>query len=159
MKRLKGSVLLVFLITVIVAGCGTEGSVSDKEVDIKASTPEGNVESKIKQEVPTEEELGLPIYPNAEVDKDASGTIENTTKEGTSKYEGLVLITGDDYNTVVNWYRERLSGMPGFFDMTMGQSDSGTALFSVGTDKEARVVTITEGTDGKTQITVASATR
>lgn len=157
MKKLLALTALLLALALI-TGCGSKVTVTDKEIDVKVKTPEGDVESKVSDDVPTEAELGLPVYPDAEIDEETSGSVETTTEEGTATFKGVSLITDDDFDAVVAWYREKLSGMAGFFDMTMGQADSGTAVFSVGTDKTYKVVTIEKSASGNTKINVASST-
>lgn len=158
MKKLVVPVFLLLAVALLM-GCGTKVTVTDKETKIEVDTPEGKVESEVSDRIPTEEELGLPIYPDAELDKESSGTVDTTTEEGTASFKGVNLITDDPFSEVVAWYREKLSGMPGFLDMTLGQDSGENALFSVGTEGEAKIVGVEKAPNGKTKISVASATR
>ena len=154
----------LFIGAVAVAGCGKskvtmetdEGKVevSEKGGKITTETDKGKTVTEVSDKVPTEEELGVPVYPNAKVDKDSSGSITTTTEEGTSTFVGASLVTDDSFSEVVAWYKEKLSGKPGFVDLSMGSTE--TALFSVGTEEEGRIVAIETNEDGKTQISIAS---
>jgi hypothetical protein len=149
---MAGSVVLVgTMVLTLLTGCGG--------TTVEVRTSQGKVTSEVSDKLPTEEEIGIPIYPNARVDKERSGSVTTTTKEGTATFKGANLVTEDPYEEVTAWYEEKLSGMPGYLDMTMGQyATSGSALFSVETEKGAKVVAIDKAADGKTKISIASST-
>ncbi|MBU1669531.1 MAG: hypothetical protein KKF41_15535 [Actinobacteria bacterium] len=153
-----------FVIGVLTAtGCGSgkttivtdegKAEISEEGNKIVTETGEGTTTTEVADELPTEEDLGVPIYPDSTYDKESSGSISTTTEEGTSKIVSATLMTDDSVNKVVAWYKDKLSGMPGFSDVT---ASSEGALFMVGDEAEGRIVAIDRNAQGKTEISIAS---
>ena len=148
MKRLALLMLVcaIAVVSIALCGCGNK---------ITTETDKGTQTSEESEELPTEEELGVPLYPGAKVYPESSGKITTTTQGDTKEFIGVNLVTNDAYPEVVAWYREKLSGMPGFVDMT-ASSGSENTLFSVGSGQDGRIVGIDKDASGNTKISIAS---
>jgi hypothetical protein len=156
MKRVLLITLAVcmMLAAVCLIGCGKSGvKVKTENGSLQVSTPKGslNVEGKM----PTEDELGVPIYPNATA---ARGGSVSTT-EGKSTYTAAVpLVTDDSVSEVVAWYKEKLAGMQGLKDMTTSEG----GMFAFQSGDQIKMVSIGPGTSlenkGKTTINIMSGT-
>ena len=105
---------------------GTEGSAEateDGEREITVEEPQEEGESgkvtlegdngeeatiEVQEEVPSEESLGAPIYPNAEYIEGSgvSGTTTSGDKELTAS--GAEFTTSDDISKVVSWYKGKI---------------------------------------------------
>ncbi len=154
--------------TVAVVGCGgtrTEEITLDEE-DVKVTEENGEVkvetdegEASVSTKVPTEDEIGIPIYPGAQMYEDSAGSVTTTDEKGKTTYTAAVLYTDDPVAKVVEWYKDKLTGKPGFVDMSTTQAGEDVGLFMFQSGETLKTVTIAEDTDihpGKTAIAVAS---
>lgn len=107
---------------VLAAGCGKktktvrtpegtatiteEGRGDDASVKLEAETEEGKVTVEAGKKLPTEKELGVPIYPGSDVE--ASGSWSVTGEEGIGKLSGATLATKDDVDKVVEFYKSKV---------------------------------------------------
>jgi hypothetical protein len=156
MKRALLLLLSGFLVltTMWLVGCGGgKAKVETEKGDVEVSSPKGSI--KIESKVPTEAELGVPIYPNAEAVR--GGSI--TTTEGEETYSAAVpLVTDDSVEKVIAWYRDELAGKPGLQDLTTPEG----GMFAFQSGDEIKMISIGPGTSaenkGKTTINVMSGT-
>lgn len=167
MRKLVALVALGLLVAglLVFVGCGDSETtmmveeedveITEKDGEITTRTEEGETRTRVSDELPSEEELGVPIYPDSEVDPDSSGSVTTTTEEGTSRFSGVVLVTGDSPEKVIAWYKEKLAGEPNFSEFTMDDQNGTSALFTFGTEANAKTVAI-EASNGKTEIAIAS---
>ena len=150
--------LVVMLATLLVAGaaglvgCGkTSVKVDTKKGELEVETEKGGV--KVETGVPSEAELGVPVYPGAEGVKNAAGSVT----EGDKTYSAAQFVTEDPVSKVLDWYRNELKGEPGFIDMST--VEGGVLSFQAGS--EVKTVIIGPGQvdqKGKTVINVTSGT-
>lgn len=150
--------LVVMLAALLVAGavglvgCGkTSVKVDTKKGELEVETDKGGV--KVETGVPSEAELGVPIYPGAEGVKNAAGSVT----EGDKTYSAAQFLTEDAVSKVLDWYKNELKGEPGFIDMST--AEGGILSFQAGS--EIKTVTIGPGQvdqKGKTVIIVSSGT-
>ena len=168
----KATVVLLVLImafaVALAAGCGSKVTVQTEEG--KVTTTEKNGEVKVESEKGettitktevTEADIGVPIYPNAQMEKDAAGSVSTKNEQGDATWSAAVMWTEDSVADVVAWYRDKLSGKPGFTDMstTSGGEALGMMMFQAG-DNTLKTVTIGKNTvdqPGTTSIAISSA--
>jgi hypothetical protein len=171
MKRALVLMLLGILVlgAVALVGCGSKVTV--KTENGKVTTTEKNGEVKVESEKGdttvtttkkvTESEIGVPIYPNAKMDENAAGSVSTKNEKGETTWSAAVMWTEDPVADVVSWYRDKLSGKPGFTDMstTSGGEALGLMMFQAG-DNTLKTVTIGKNTvdhAGTTAIAISSA--
>jgi hypothetical protein len=136
------------------AGCGCGGTgvnVNKDNGSININSEKGSV--SLNNKTPTEAELGVPIYPNAKAVENASASYT----EGQTTYTAAQFVTGDPVATVITWYKGKLSGKPGFIDMST--AEGGILSFQDG--NVIRSVTVGPGSveqQGKTVIAIMSGT-
>jgi len=147
---LLASLLLLGAIGLV--GCGgAKVKVDTEEGSVDVQTSEGSV--KLNTKTPTEAELGVPIYPNAKAVENASGSVT----EGDKTYTAVQLVTDDPVATVLEWYKGKLSGKPGYIDMSTPEG----GILSFQADNEIKSVIIGPGQvdqKGKTTIAITSGT-
>ena len=145
---------------IVALGCGCDGDAPDagaaeKGEEVKIQTEKGQ-DTVMRGEV-TEEETGVPIFPGAETVEEESSTTRN--EEGDVTWSGAVMLTDTPFTKVAEWYREMLSGRPGFEDMSSSMEDEQIAIFVFGAGDETKMVTIcTGGTEylAKTVISIGA---
>jgi len=139
-------IALIVIIGVVVLGGITTGIIfavkggsdsSKKAVTEDVGTDEEQVETS--KEMPTEQQIGLPIYPNAKLYRDKKG-LEEGSDDKRAHYKEVWLETDDKFENVVAWYKEKLSGMKGFRDIS--KSPEHVQLMIKESDKSGRFVTI-----------------
>lgn len=93
-----------------VAGCGGKGS-----DDARSSGGEGDYEAveegqriSVRREPPPLEEIGLPLYPGSVYVEGSGGSYVAGGDQGYFESKSLAYRTGDPFDKVVDWYRERL---------------------------------------------------
>ena len=154
MKKFIGVMLVALLVLGLAAlvGCGGKKTTT--------TTKEG--ETTVSGEI-SEKDLGVPIYPGAKMDKNAAGTVKSKNEKGEEVWSAAVLWTDDPVSEVIDWYRDKLKGKPGFTDLTAGVPSPGTSeetgLFAFQEGDTFKMVTIGKGTvdhPGKTEIAIAS---
>jgi hypothetical protein len=70
-----------------------------------------------------------------------------------------VYVTEEPFNTVVGWYRETLSGRPGYEEETSSLEDQEIGIFYFELDDAQKMITVTRGGKehiGQTVISVCS---
>jgi len=81
---------------------------SQGDVPEEAQVGEGEVSYQIYHEAPSEGELGAPVYPGASYVPSSGGSVTGTGPEGDYTTVGGEFHTGDGFQQVLAWYRERL---------------------------------------------------
>ncbi|MBN2167614.1 MAG: hypothetical protein JW738_00090 [Actinobacteria bacterium] len=149
--------LLVITCLVLQTGCGKEktasktpeGSVevTEDENGMTIKTEEG--ETIISGEALSEKDLGIPIYPGAEmVDESVSSYIEKDT-EGRVTSLFATLQTQDSVSKVTGWYKEKLAGEPDFLDSTMSSGVDQMGMFSFQSGDLRTTVMVAKDIEGK----------
>jgi hypothetical protein len=145
------------------AGCGTTAvKVGNSEVQTKngqttIKTPTG--ETTVSSRIPTEAELGVPVYPNAKMDENASMAITNS--KGQKEYTVAKLWTDDSTDTVIAWYKGQLSGRPEYKEMPLTEGGVNEMIFAWKEGDKYKMVTVGPGKvdhPGKTIIAVGAGT-
>lgn len=102
--------------------------------------------------MPTEAELGVPIYPNAKMDENSQLAFQDT--------KVAVMWTEDASDKVIAWYRDKLRGKPGYNAIDTSQIGQNATLFTfTSPDNEVKMVTVGFGQGdhpGKTSIDIGS---
>jgi len=134
---LKKALILLMLLGLVVslvaiAGCGDkkttiktpEGEVTVEEGgggEVTYETDEGDVTYNVNDEAPSEDELGAPIYPDAEYVPGSGGTSTATGPEGDFIAAGAEFTTSDSYDDVLSFYKDEL-GEPMIEDSAMKET-------------------------------------
>ena len=152
-----GAVLVLVCMTLaMVAGCGsTSVSVKTPGGTLDIDRENGKVDVKtdkgelsVSTELPTEAELGVPVYPNAKMDENARLSWQDTRV--------AVLWTTDSPSKVIEWYKKELSSKPGYREMMSTENE---ALLATQSGNEVKMVTIGKNTvdhSGTTSIGIAA---
>ena len=160
MKKMLVLLLITALVmgVVALAGCGEkkvtiegedgEVDITEKDGDVSV-TDEGGDTTKITTDV-SEDDLGVPFYPGAEV---TMGSVVSSSGEG-----GASLSTKDSIAEVSAWYKDKLSGEPSFVDTSMDIEGEEVGWFSFQSgDSVATVMIVQDETSGQTSINIAIA--
>lgn len=124
--------------------------ISEDEGEVTIETDEGEVTYKGGEGEPSEEDLGVPIYPDAEYVEGSGGSGSASGSEGTTVYAGGEWTTDDDFDEVVGWYTDKL-GDP---DMTTSEGGVDTAIWMEG-DMSTDITTVTvSNEDGEVKIAI-----
>jgi Cu/Zn superoxide dismutase len=119
-KFLVFVLILAMTATLIaLAGCGKktttiktpEGDVTvtgEKGGEVTLHGEEGDVTYKSSEGEPTEEELGVPVYPDADYVPGSGSTASAGSEQGGLAVAGAEYTTKDDYDEVVSWYKQKL---------------------------------------------------
>ncbi len=125
-----------------------EVTVGEKGDEITIKTGEGEVTSKLGKKPPSEEELGVPVYPNAEYDPEAGGGI--ATYQGEEEKGTFIVATysvGSSFDEVVSWYKQKLGDPTGTFIAEIKQAtwfkQEGNDSITVVVQEEKGKVTLT----------------
>jgi len=133
---LKKALILLMLLGLVVslvaiAGCGDkkttiktpEGDVTVEEDggEVTYETDEGDVTYDVSDDAPTEDELGAPIYPDADYVPGSGGTSTATGPEGDFMAAGAEFTTSDSYDDVLSFYKDEL-GEPMIEDSAMKET-------------------------------------
>lgn len=148
---------------VVLAGCGEkkvtieddEGSVDVTEKDGEA-TITGEKGEKYRTKEIDEKDLGIPIYPGTKVQE---GTAASVTPEDTDESRSIAILeTKDSVSKVSAWYKDKLSGKPGFTDTSMASEGVEVGMFSFqdGDQLKSVIVGLNDET-GMTEIVLSSA--
>lgn len=170
MKRALVLMLLCILVlgAVALVGCGSKVTVetengkvttTEKNGEVKVESEKGDTTVTTTKKV-TEAEIGVPIYPNAKMDENASLSAQTKNEKGETTWSTAVLYTQDPVADVVTWYRDKLSGKEGFRDMSLTQGGEVMGLFMVQSGDAIKTVSIGKNTvdhPGTTTIAIATA--
>jgi hypothetical protein len=150
----------------VLAGCGGNGTtVKTPEGEIEVEPDEGRAtfteedgggSITVEQRVPTEEELGAPIYPGAELEEGSAVSVTAQDEEGMTAATGATFITDDPFQEVVDWYTDRL-GTPMYIE-TGETQEAAWMSGREGAGAEFSMVTVTYE-EGETRITIVRATQ
>ena len=103
----------------------------------------------------TEEQLGVPIYPGAVPTKDGGSVSISAREAGKSGWLGVANFTTDDeIDEVVAFYREKIG--EGAQTVDTEQDGKRSVVFNTQREQGWRMVSVQEGDEGKTKITIAS---
>jgi len=108
-KILAGALTIGLLAAVLqVTGCGAK-TTPGKSGDQAQGAEEGNY--TVSEQAPTEEQLGVPIYPGAQLVPGSGGVTTSGGSEGDVTNVGAIYETDDGLDEVVAWYTGKL-GQP-----------------------------------------------
>ena len=145
----------------IVSGCGGGEQTSQGFEDLTVEkTGEGGESGKVtfegeggessietSEQIPTEENLGAPIYPGAEYVAGSGITSRTTSGEKELLVSGAEFTTGDAYIDVANWYVQKLEMQP-----AVAGSDAAEWLYQ---NEAGKVIYITVAAEeGTVRITI-----
>jgi hypothetical protein len=133
------AVLLVVLAFTLVSGCAKSGT---EQVKVQTEGGEETVTRGQTNGEITKGENDVPVYPGAEPVDDESST--TTDREGAVTWKGYMLVTEEPFSKVAGWYRNALSGKPGF-DEISSSLDKQMVIFRFQLNGETRMVTICPG--------------
>ncbi len=138
MKRLLVLLMLVALLAglFVIAGCGDdkktvetpfgdvtieeedgEFSIDGGEGEVTFETDEGDVSYEYSDEVPSEKDLGAPIYPDAEYVPGSGGVVSGSSEGEEFTTAGAEFTTDDSFDDVVDFYTDEI-GEPFFMEET-----------------------------------------
>jgi hypothetical protein len=158
MKKVLVFALMAALLACVIGlvGCGGESvtvktdegevTVGEKDGGVSVETEEG--ETKLSTRMPTEDELGVPIYPDARMDENAQLAFKDT--------KVAVMWTEDVPDKVIAWYKDKLSGKPGYQELINTPTE---AMLVTQAGDVIKMVTIGKNTvdhPGTTSIGIAS---
>ncbi|PKQ27542.1 MAG: hypothetical protein CVT63_07425 [Candidatus Anoxymicrobium japonicum] len=138
MRKITGITLVIVLMAALgLAGCGGTGvkvsdtgvKVGNTEVETKGGkTTVKSGDTTITTKTPTEAELGVPIYPNAKMDENASVSVANS--KGDKEYAVASLWTEDSVDKVSTWYKQKLASKPEYREMPIAEGGTQEMLFT-----------------------------
>jgi len=159
MRRTAGLTIVALLVAGLIAlglaGCGTTAvKVGNSGTKTTASQSQETVSSH----VPTEAEVGVPVYPGARLNENESMSFTNAN--GQKTYSVARLWTADPIAEVTAWYQKQLSGKPEFKQLATETTSAGTAtMFTWSENGKIKMVTVGPGViemKGKTVIAVGA---
>lgn len=151
MKKILVMLMLLALVAglVAIAGCGDDkktvetplGDVTVEEDggEITYETEEGDVTYDVSDEAPSEDDLGAPIYSDAEYVPGSGGVVSGSSEEGEFTTAGAEFTTSDSFDDVVEFYTDEL-GEPLLMDETTMEATWMTDL----SDDSVVTVTVTD---------------
>lgn len=145
--RKSYAVLIVGLVVVVLAGllaagCGSSGtSRQTSPATAPKSTTAADATGTV---VPTEAELGIPVYPGAKMDENSALT--TTDASGRKEVIAVQMWTTDGTDAVIAWYRNRLSGKPEFKDMPVVEAGKNSTILAWKEGDKYKMITIGPGT-------------
>ena len=162
-----GIVVLAALL-VVAAGCGkktrtvqtpegkatiTEEGGRDGSAKVDIETEEGKATIETGKKIPTEKELGVPVYPGSEVEGSVSWSY--TGEEGAGKVSGATLITTDSVDQVLEFYKSKVPAANVQFQGEFGGVKQAHIGVGNENDEDALWIMITEDPDThKTHIVI-----
>jgi hypothetical protein len=144
--RKSHSPLIVGLVVAVLAGvlatgCGSSGT-------SKQTSPLTAPKSKTGSDttgtvVPTEAELGVPVYPGARMDENSALT--TTDASGKKEVIAAQMWTGDGTDAVITWYKNKLSGKPEFKEMPVVEAGKNSTILAWKEGDKYKMITIGPG--------------
>ena len=145
MRTRRGSIFValtvICLAGALAAGCGGSGT-SGKTRPLTtppskpASTSTGTV-------VPTEAELGIPVYPGARME--AGTALTTTDASGKKQVIAVQMWTDDGADAVIAWYKDKLSSKPEFKEMPVVEAGKNSAILAWKEGDKYKMITIGPG--------------
>ena len=111
---------------------------------VKVETKEGTLTVRSGPQAVSEAELGVPIYPGAEVVQ--SGQLAKTTDSASGIAASYSLTTNDSFDKVASFYRSNLKDVQHAMDQTMGGQRM--SLFMTGKEGDMRTIQVIASTAG-----------
>jgi hypothetical protein len=154
-------VLGLFISLVAVSGCGKKetsienprgekGKFEEEGGKVTIEGEEGKTTYEGGEKEPTEQDLGVPIYPDADFVPGSGGAATATSEGQTTIYAGGQWTTKDGFEKVVSWYSGKL-GEPMY---TTSEGGTKSAAWMIG-EMEENITTVTvEEEGGKVTITI-----
>lgn len=167
MRRITALLIAAALLAGVagLAGCSGGGNTETGKSDLKVTEENGRLKveaeesgAEAEKKKLTEEAIGIPVYPGAQMDEEAADSTTKMKEEGKTVWVSAVLYTEDPVSDVVSWYRTRLEKKPGFIDISATQESEEVGLFMFQSGDAMKTVTISKGDvdhPGKTIIRVA----
>lgn len=151
------AVIIVLFLFLMAAGCGNKEQAESPGSDRRASDDTSEPEEIFV--TITEDEIGVPIYPGALAIESLLLEGSNAIGECDYKYSSAELSTDDTVEEVTDWYREALSGKPGFEEIQEGYSAGDAHVFSFDASDCCRMIIVMPSDDfrlGLTLIVISS---
>jgi hypothetical protein len=131
-----------------------KGAGKGKTTKVEIETKEGKVTTEHTERMPTEKDLGVPVYPGSKVE--SSGSWSYSGKDDSGKYSGAMLVTNDSVDKVSAFYKSKLPAANVAFEGQIG----GVKQAQIGVGQEGTQqyvwISITEDKDtGKTMIAIS----
>jgi hypothetical protein len=157
---LLAALLIGGLAIVGLAGCGSStGKVSSTGTS-PSPVSRPTEATSVPSHVPTEAEVGVPVYPGARLNENESMSF--TDKNGNKTYSVARLWSTDPVPKVTDWYVSQLSGKDQFKQIAAQTTAAGTAtLLTYYENGKYKMVTVGPGEiemKGKTVIAVGGGT-
>jgi len=146
--RKNNSALIVAIVAVVLAvmsvaaGCGSSGKASLTTPGTVPKTTPGSTSQKTV--VPTEAELGVPVYPGAKMDENSALT--TTDSSGNKVVIAAQMWTDDATDKVIAWYNDALSSKPEFKAMPVVEAGKNSTIITWKEGDKFKMVTIGPGT-------------
>jgi len=148
--------MLLALVAVLAvsAGCGDKKTVDTPFGEVTAEddggtityeTEEGDVTYDYSDKAPSEDDLGAPVYPDAEYVPGSGGVVTGSGPEGKFTTAGAEFTTSDDFDEVVEFYNDEM-GDPLIVDETtmeatwMKEMSDGSVVTVTVTDEGGEVL-------------------
>jgi len=135
---------------VVIAGCGDkktvdtplgEVTVEEEDGEVTYETDDGDVTYDYSDKAPSEDDLGAPIYPDADYVPGSGGVVSSSGPEGEFTTAGAEFTTSDDFADIVEFYTDEL-GEPLFVDETAMEA---TWMMDLSDDSVVTVTVTDEG--------------
>ncbi|MEW6552900.1 MAG: hypothetical protein AB1384_01260 [Actinomycetota bacterium] len=152
MKKTLVLLMLLGLVAglIFATGCGDKKTVETPFGDVTVEedggeityeTDEGDISYDVSDKAPSEDDLGAPIYPDAEYVPGSGGVVSASGEEGDFTTAGGEFTTGDSFDDVVGFYTDELG------DPLITDTATGEATWMVDLSDES-VVTVTVTDEG-----------
>ena len=153
------ALFILFSLVWLTAGCSSEetktvatpegkATVTTKtdegKSEVKVETKEGALTVRSGPQALNEAELGVPLYPGAEVVH--SGQLAETTDSGSEIATSYSLTTNDSFDKVASFYRSNLKDVHHAMDQTMGGQRM--SMFMTGKEGDMRTIQVMASTAG-----------
>jgi hypothetical protein len=168
MRKIVGLLVLATLLIGLVAAAGCakkEGVITTPMGDVEYESSKNEILVTNKGQSTTwsvseqsEKALGVPVPSHAKLEKGSAAVI--STEDGTEKWAGATFWSPESVDTVIAWYKDKLSGMAGFSDTSTKTDGQPIGLFSVRTGDTVKSIVAGAGQGGdpgKTKIVISTA--
>lgn len=130
-------VVFALMLGLAVTGCGDNDDSKEDEKTIDIDLEVSEAMTTIEKE-----DLGVPLYPGAELQSEEVAVRVTTGPEGKWQYIGAVLVTSDEVSVVTEWYRNELSSKERFADMSYEENGEPVGMFDFLLGEEERTLII-----------------